>query len=715
MNSEDEPLSSLNQRLRPRRRTCSPTIKNVRKSEGKVSLDRPKRTSTPSKALPNKPDDLDKSDTPSSPYFLCPYCDRKFTSKQTVTKHARRMHLSSSKQDFFIACLFCNHTEAEASDIVRHMIDSHPNQYFTCMDCQTRFTSAAELSEHKLNVCEKQKPYRSKLRQKNLPTLKKSENTNATDRQSDFQGDKEVIETHGFNGVVISCELKPSHMHDEADIEDNITTNLILPPSKSIGNNTVIEKNAVIVLDDIQWNKRIPPNFSFHNTDADQILSRLGVVHRSPRTGESTRKDWVKTSDDATQKFEKCFETSFYSKVASNVAENLAKYLDGSFNFNPDSETTIKTRKSKNSVVINTAEGFPILLAYEQYSRNIFENYLPRSIAPKHKWKWDSPEIDKVFMNADQIKRDSHANKCIITLVSSLDIWTQLSMRKKYDKQFNISHNVEKKTEKQNIIDKELKEILESRELPTSSKQLVKYTNVPRTPVREATEFPSFLGLTPTTPNYNLEPAVLSGEWVRPRCYVCCACGAQTRDSKALSSHISVHHPNAQVQHYEIVGEPLLNADILKHLYVPPSQVCNRTRPLRGFRDCTKCRKSITLKDLHQHMLDCAGDTPAVRRKCRYRPFGVRRRRPRLPDNVIRRKIRKDLRNRHKQKNHMRPRQKIRSEVGDGKYFLLYIIKLLTLNSSHNGILYLNVHFPFKIKVNQILFLIIKRYDLTLN
>lgn len=668
--SEDEPLSGLNARLRPRRRTSSPQSKSNKKTD-KTAQDKPKRTSTPSRALPNKLEDLTtKPDSFPAPQHLCPHCDRKFASKQTVSKHARRIHLSSAKQDFFIACLFCNHTEAEAGDIIRHMVDSHPNQYFACLDCQTRFSSTSELAEHKLNICEGQKPYRSKLRQKSSSASKKGTNNLNIDRNDEFQSDKEYIGDTGFNGVVISCELKPSEIHDEADIEDNITTNLILPPNKSLSNSTVLEKNAVIVLDDIQWNKRIPSNFSFHNTDADQILSRLGVVHRSPRTGETTRRDWIKTIDDSTQKFEKCFETSFYSKVASNVAENLAKCLDGSFNFNPDLDNTIKTRKAKNSVVINTAEGFPILLAREQYSRNMFDSYMPRSIAPKHKWKWDSPESDKSVMNADQIKRDSHTNNCIITLVSSLDIWTQLSMRKKYENKYNISH-VEKKTEKQSKIDKELKDILESREIPTtSSMQITTYSNSPP-PVRDGLDFPSYLGLTPTAKQHILQPAVLSGEWVRPRCYVCCACGAQTRDSRALSSHISIQHPNAQVQHYEIVGEQLLNADIMKHLYVPPSQVFNRTRPLRGIRDCTKCQKSITLEELHQHMLDCAGDTPAVRRKVRPRPFGVRRRRPRLPDNVIRRKIRKDLRIRHKQQNHLRPRQKIRSEVGDGKYFLL--------------------------------------------
>ncbi|XP_046976828.1 uncharacterized protein LOC124542928 [Vanessa cardui] len=662
---EDEPSSGLNGRLRPRKSTIpSPlTTTNIRKLDSKSAQDKPKKSSTPSKVSPNKLDDLtDKSDSPA-PQILCTYCDKSFFSKQAVSKHIRRIHILSSKQDNVINCLFCNHTEADSNDIIRHMVDNHPNQYFACYDCHTRFPSTTELAEHKLNVCENPKlPYRNKLRQKTTP--KKSQKARSiNDRE--FENDDKNYTGHAFNGIVISCELKPSHPHDPIDIEDNITTNLILPPGKSLGSVNVIEKNAIIVLDDLQWNKRIPPNFSFHNTDADQILSRLGVVHRSPRTGENNRKDWLKHIDDSNQKFEKCFDTSFYSKVASNVQENLAKFLDGSFNFNPDPENTIKTRKAKNSVAINTVEGFPILLASDQFSRNVFDGYMPRSIAPKHKWKWDNLESDKNLMSPEQIKRDSHTNNCIITLVSSLDIWTQLCMRRKFEEKFTTP--LEKRIEKQSIIGNELKEILESRELPTSSSQVVNYTG-PTLQTSDSSDFPASLGLVPNAPNFDLKPAVLSGEWVRPRCYVCCACGAQTRDSRALSSHISTQHPNAQIQHYEIVGEVLLNSDILKHLYVPPSQLNNRTRPLRGFRECTKCRKGVSLEDLHQHMLDCAGDTPTVRRKCRYRPFGVRKRRPRLPDNTIRQEMRKDIRHsRHNRKTHMRPRPKIRTEVGDAE------------------------------------------------
>ncbi|XP_047524206.1 uncharacterized protein LOC125062379 isoform X2 [Pieris napi] len=658
MSTGDDDLSSgINGRLRPRKSYVSSpqTTKTTRRLESKLSHEKPKRVSTQSKNPLTKSDDLSKkSDFSSVLEYLCPYCDKNFVSKQTASKHTRRIHFLTSKQGDkgVINCLYCNHSDPEPNNIFKHMIDSHPNQYFACLDCHTRFLSTSELAEHKLNVCERQKVhYKSKLPQKSNRASKKSRKL---DRQVVIRDE----ERHGYKSIVISCELKPTHVTDAADIEDNITTNLILPSINQANN--IIDKNAVILLDDLQWKKRIPQNFSFHNTDTDQILSRLGVVHRSPRTGESTRKDWFKVIDDATQKFERCFDTNFYSKVASNVQENLSKFLDGSFNFNPDPNHTIKTRKAKNSVPINTVEGFPILLSCEQYSRNIFDVYMPRAIAPKHKWKWDNLENDRSSFNADQIKRDSHVNNCIVTLVSSLDIWTQLCMRHKFEEKFKTTP-FEKKTEKKKIISNELKEILESRQLPPSTAQVSRNCTA-LVKVPNNLDFPTSLGLTPSTSKYEIQPAVLSGEWVRPRCYVCCACGAQTRDPRTLSTHILTEHPNAQVQHYEIPGELLLNADILRHLYVPPSPVQNRTRPPRGFRECTKCNKSITIEDLHQHMLDCAGDMPTVRRKCRYRHFGVRKRRTRIQDSRMRKKIRKDI---HRQNG--RPRPKIRSEVGDAE------------------------------------------------
>lgn len=662
--NNDEP-SAVNGRLRPRKASIalpsarSKSLRRLSKLERKLE-----------KCI-NKPD------PPSSSEFLCPYCDKKFASKKSVSKHVGSSH-EQVKNGGVVACQFCSYADGGPLEAMRHMLAAHPDDYFACLDCRTRYTSSNELKAHKMNLCRKLKPHGKSNHNRNSLCQSKEKNETKKILSNKDSGQEVPEDESEYKGIVIACELKPTLADDPTDIESNITTNLILPTNKGmVGSGTMAGKGPVLVIDDVQWNKRMAGNLSFHNSEADQILSRLGVVHRSPGAASLPRSHTYKYIEETT-KFEKCFDTVFYSKVASNVQENLEKFLDGSFNRTPlDPDNIIKTRKSKN--LINTAEGFPILLSSEQFSRTVFGAYLPRAIAPRHKWKRDSIEHEKHIISADQLIRDSHANNCIVTLVSSLDIWTQLCMRRKFENKYNNTSFNERKTEKQQVISSELKEILESRELPSRAPSDAKCEKVvPRRQVA-GEEFPWSLGLRPAAslqPPPQLPPALLSGEWVRPRCFVCCACGDHTRDPKALVTHFNAHHPTANVSHYDIAGELLCNDDsILKHLYVPSNQTPNRTRPLRGIRECTKCSKSISIEELHQHMLECAGDTPVVKRKCRYRPFGVRRRRPRMPDNVMRKKIRRNIckRNNTRQKNKIRSRSRLRSEVGDGEFLLLYI------------------------------------------
>jgi hypothetical protein len=43
----------------------------------------------------------------------------------------------------------------------------------------------------------------------------------------------------------------------------------------------------------------------------------------------------------------------------------------------------------------------------------------------------------------------------------------------------------------------------------------------------------------------------LSGEWVRPRSYVCAACGVMFNDLWDLEDHKHSQHPNVWCTHYE--------------------------------------------------------------------------------------------------------------------------------------------------------------------
>lgn len=585
---------------------------------------------------------LDNDDFP----LLCLYCEKTFASKPSLSKHINRCHLNTPNynRDSNIVCQFCNFTDGNVGNILKHMIESHSDQYFICLDCQTRFSSATELAKHKQNECEKLKPhviYKSKLRQR---------------CSGSFTREKSLENQNNVNGILpISCELKPT-LSEDPDIENNITTNVIIPPLKNILQKTIVEEDIV---NKNNIGKHKAANFSFNgSSETDQFLSRLGVVHRSPRNNEIVKRDEIKISDDF-MRFEKCFNKVFFTKVGHNIQENLANFLDGCLNQRDSKFGNIIKRKFKKNLT-STVQGFPVLLAPEQCSRGNIDNNIPKTIAFKYKWKWPNSENDKSILQ-QQFNRDSHTDNCIITAISKLDLWTQLRMRQRFD---TIFLNVTKKIEN-TITQDDDKNHPGNSHSPNTSSQFVEnkidFIN------QGYENFPFSLGLAPSTPKNVIKPAVLSGEWARPRKYVCCACGEHFEEAKSLSNHIGIQHPNALIDFCEIVGDHLLYADTLKQLHVPFTQISNRNRPLRGTRDCTKCKKPISLEDLHEHMLECAGDTPITRRKCRYRPFGVRRRRPRLPDNTIRKKMRKELRTgRSVQKKHIQPRPK-RTDVGDSE------------------------------------------------
>lgn len=127
----------------------------------------------------------------------------------------------------------------------------------------------------------------------------------------------------------------------------------------------------------------------------------------------------------------------------------------------------------------------------------------------------------------------------------------------------------------------------------------------------------------------------LSGEWARSRIYVCAACGLKIGNMKLLIDHKSMYHQNSWVQHYELVGN---QSELYRHLCIPGlgkvGQV-EKTIPCKLWsksesRVCTKCGKvTNSLSELHRHILECGGDWTwmLARKKCKYRPFGARKKR----------------------------------------------------------------------------------------
>lgn len=169
--------------------------------------------------------------------------------------------------------------------------------------------------------------------------------------------------------------------------------------------------------------------------------------------------------------------------------------------------------------------------------------------------------------------------------------------------------------------------------------------------------------------------AEISGEWVRPRSYLCGTCCAKFTNLWELEDHKWVSHPNVWCTHYEFEDEKidklfhrsevenaadnpseddsalskLKLTDLYKRYLLPHGSLKTaKLVPNVSFPEqCTKCNKNcMSLPELHKHMLDCGGDTTwfltmyssPMSIKRRWRPFGSRRRKQ-IGRRVLKRNI----------------------------------------------------------------------------
>lgn len=136
-------------------------------------------------------------------------------------------------------------------------------------------------------------------------------------------------------------------------------------------------------------------------------------------------------------------------------------------------------------------------------------------------------------------------------------------------------------------------------------------------------------------PRKSDEIVELTGEWARSRIYICAACGSKLNSAKSLVDHKSIFHQYVWCQHYEFVGN---QSELYRHLSIPglgkvgyiEETPLTKVWKRSNARQCAKCNKQCnTLGELHRHILECGEDWSwmLARKKCKYRPFGTRRKR----------------------------------------------------------------------------------------
>lgn len=569
--------------------------------------------------------------------FMCFFCDKFYGSAQKRHQHQLRIHLRPKrrKTKIIYACEYCENAEPiyrTLEDLFKHMCDSHKDVYFACLSCEIRYPDKDSYVQHQ-----------SLLHSDNKPIL---------------ESVKETVETQ------------------------------VVPTENSASSATVEESDT-------------KSSEEFQCTICQKLLVSEQNLNRHYRLKHDNRGKKKKKKPDTLQLSEENVsdrldpETLFYSQISTNIRENLLHHLDGKLDsqelFEREEEEpslvptvdSLRSRISSDSVPgPSTSFSSPESLIDAMPTIKLKNVNRRRSSDGSRTWeKYAFPKKYDGKGGMTSYLRD----------MSHVDIHTQVTMRQNARRlgskegvqsptpstaggSTTRSYNLRSSHEETPMLD--FPSILSL----TQSSTGIQY----RRTASAATLEKSMLSVSFNPPELpkpehdkKLKPpkvpaadylnaawrqgpfpmvngrAELSGEWVRPKNYLCAACDARFKNLYDLEDHKWNFHPNVWCTHFEFDDAALVpftavgikspselnrraihaTGTIMSAPTVPATQQCDMT--------CTKCQHvSHTAGDLHRHMLDCGGDatwqlmmagspgSSGNRRNKKWRPFGSRRRRP---------------------------------------------------------------------------------------
>ncbi|XP_062560980.1 uncharacterized protein LOC134225154 [Armigeres subalbatus] len=317
------------------------------------------------------------------------------------------------------------------------------------------------------------------------------------------------------------------------------------------------------------------------------------------------------------------YDDDFYENVNANVRQNLSCHLDGKLEAStpnaPSPMSPITSAPAIRSIVVKSPQEaeskiheatnlpamtvFPTLLTIEQFGTDLLPLTKIKKPITKNSWKWKWDFVKKYKYVNENGKIVKKVKQPVLGQrdLSKLDMWTQLTMRTKHELIRNcrnicnpssyISDVGDSLRQEQRKQVDELNRILDSRLLPQInleqhdqsiikleaelSEEGEEYSdqylleNQHSNTIDE--EFISTLQLLRLADSSNRKQVVLSGEWARPRCYICYCCGDKFNSLKQMEEHKTFRHPYVYSTYYEIVGRELIEKQLFKHFFIPLS------------------------------------------------------------------------------------------------------------------------------------------------
>lgn len=545
---------------------------------------------------------------------------------------------SNSSSLLYPGCSHCHNGKTtsllneELPALFHHLIDIHFDKYFACKPCTIRFPSKEALQTHldqlhkdsalKASTDKRKKRIERRVPD-NVPANLSQPLTIQVDLAESFDDKKDDEKSSSDEPLLRSSRRQHANRSDSTKTtnprkarilrnEETILSRLGITQNRSPRTRRGLKARAEVIRAETPI---IRPTRN-KNTRSTNNSSGIMVegIEMTTRSSAITKVESLSST----------FDENFYESVSSNVRQNLSCHLDGKMQSGPMSPSPISpvhpvpTVRSTlvtsplvadteihEATAISALTAFPTLLTASQYGAEPMPVGKIKKPITKNswKWKWDCVKKYKYVNEGGKVVKKVKQPVAGIRDLSKLDMWTQLTMRTKHE--LVRKHEVEESGEepclavgeaaredKRKLIT-QLNKILDTRILPQinleqNDQRVVKLevvdanAEVEQIEMKSEVEQPNDdlftilqIAKKPVPASTNEEERVLSGEWARPRCYICYGCGEKFENIRRLEDHKNTIHPHVYSTHYEIVGKELIEGDLFRHFYIP-------TAALRG-------------------------------------------------------------------------------------------------------------------------------------
>lgn len=537
-------------------------------------------------------------------------------------RFSARTSTNSATTSNYIGCFYCNVGKVtclesgELSQLVHHLVQRHSDKYFTCEECLIRFQTHELLLKHSdiVHGCRNTKNQTDitavlgtdKIVQSSLNVL---EPVTPLTVEVDF-------ETNELrNRLRRSNDLKNASQSERSSRKQFLSSEEMFLSRLGIG------------LNRSPRSRKGAKNRRGCSSELFQLENSRSTRGNKNSNKSSVSSESIESSKSLSGKIESisaAFDEDFYEQVNQNVKRNLSCHLDGKLESGPMSPsplspvaniTAVRSVLVKSPLVteaeiheattISAFTAFPTLLTAQQYGGESLTAGKIKKPITKHswKWKWDCVKKYKYVNEGGKIVKKIKQSTSGMRDLSTIDMWTQLTMRTRHENvmrqesvmsgENNILGVGEAAREEKRKLIEQLNKILDTRVLPKikaeqndqtiiklevndSSRTIdaIDRMSLPNTStsiIQNDQDFPASINLVKRnhSPGNTETSLILSGEWARPRSYICVGCGSIFSTVRSLEEHKSSKHPLVHSTHYEIVGKELIDGDLFRNFYIP--------------------------------------------------------------------------------------------------------------------------------------------------